>query len=220
MADKEQLARKSGNRTLKIVALITCVSFLYAVIRYNIFGTTPWKDLPLFILNKAISLTAFILFSISYSYDYLNKKIAFFAKSQLDKWVIIEATYSLIIIHIVMSFLLFKPEVYAKFFEVNGTLNNLGSLSMFAGIISFALVWSYKQYSLSNNKDIKQPLISLPGTLNGAILLMLVHLFFMGFNGWMTPEKWYGGMPPISLIAFFFGIVGIFFNYLGKTQKE
>lgn len=37
----------------------------YAVVRYHVAGPVPWKDSPFFILNKGLSLAAFILLDAS-----------------------------------------------------------------------------------------------------------------------------------------------------------
>ena len=42
------------------------------------------------------------------------------------------------------------------------------------------------------------------------------HLVFMGYKGWLNPSGWHGGMPPISLVAFAFFIVGYGANLLGR----
>jgi len=30
---------------------------------------------------------------------------------------------------------------------------------------------------------------------------VVVHLVAMGFKGWLTPQEWQGGIPPVSLVA-------------------
>ena len=47
--------------TLISAALIFGVA--YAVVRYHVAGPVPWKDFPFFILNKGISLSAFVSMS-------------------------------------------------------------------------------------------------------------------------------------------------------------
>ncbi len=43
----------------------------------------------------------------------------------------------------------------------------------------------------------------------GRMILILgaVHVFFMGYAGWMTPQDWPGYMPPITIISFVVAIV-------------
>jgi hypothetical protein len=42
------------------------------------------------------------------------------------------------------------------------------------------------------------------------------HLFFMGYQGWLKPAGWHGGMPPISLVAFTFFVVAYIINLVGR----
>jgi Na+/proline symporter len=49
-----------------------------------------------------------------------------------------------------------------------------------------------------------------------AMVLGAVHLVFMGYQGWMTPSGWHGGIPPISMVAIAFFVVGYAANLLGR----
>ena len=53
-------------RILTEIVIILVLSMTYAVLRYNILGTVPLKDIPLFILNKAVSLSSLILLTASF----------------------------------------------------------------------------------------------------------------------------------------------------------
>jgi hypothetical protein len=48
-----------------------------------------------------------------------------------------------VLIHALMSFMLFSPSVYAKFFLDNGSLTLLAGLSMLFGILGFVVLWGY-----------------------------------------------------------------------------
>jgi hypothetical protein len=45
--------------------------------------------------------------------------------------------FLLVLIHVLMSVLLFSPAIYGKFFDSNITLTLTAGLSMFAGIVAF-----------------------------------------------------------------------------------
>jgi len=49
-----------------------------------------------------------------------------------------------------------------------------------------------------------------------ALLLGGLHVFFMGYSGWLVPAGWNGGLPPISLVAFLFFIGGYLLNLFGR----
>ncbi len=34
-----------------------------------------------------------------------------------------------------------------------------------------------------------------------ALTLVVVHLVVLGTRGWLAPQGWHGGIPPVSLVA-------------------
>ena len=34
-----------------------------------------------------------------------------------------------------------------------------------------------------------------------ALALVVVHLVVLGVKGWLAPQGWHGGIPPVSLVA-------------------
>ena len=53
------------NAAAKLIFGVLAVAVAYAVLRYHIAGPVPWKDLPFYILNKGLSLAAFVLIASS-----------------------------------------------------------------------------------------------------------------------------------------------------------
>jgi hypothetical protein len=203
----------------RIVAVTFLASLAYAVLRYHLFGPVPWKDLPFFILNKAFALCAFILLTVNYSLGPLSKLGANIPDGWLSARKALGMTgFVVVLFHALMSFMLFKPAVFARFFEKDGTLTLLAGISMLAGILAFVVLWGINlsfQTKLSEDKAFIK-FISSRRFLLAAMLLGAVHLFFMGYEGWLTPAKWHGGMPPISLVAFAFFVVGYVINLFGR----
>lgn len=78
---------KTKTRVLAVVSIVALFSLGYAILRYNIFGSVPWKEIPLYIMNKAISFTAIILFTISYSIKYQNRQGSGISKKSLAKTI-------------------------------------------------------------------------------------------------------------------------------------
>ena len=123
-----------------------------------------------------------------------------------------------VLIHVLMSFLLFTPAVYAKFFLADGTLTLFAGLSMLFGVLAFVFLWAYNmsfQTFLREDKAFIQFITSRRFMLF-SLLLGAIHLFFMGFEGWLKPAGWHGGLPPISLVSFAFFLLGYGMNLLGR----
>jgi hypothetical protein len=204
---------KSKKHAALVILFVFLFSTVYAVLRYNIAGGVLWSRFPMFVLNKSISLTGFILLIISYSYS--DRKNTIFGK-ELLKHVGISG-FLLILLHAVLSLLLFRPSVYPKFFDQNEWLTTAAGISVLTGVIAAVLMWIYNMsftilYKEKITTQLKQNII------NSAMLLSGFHLFFMGYKGWFTPEKWFGKLPPISLIAFIFFVIGMGINFFNGKK--
>jgi len=202
-----------------IIAIVMIFGLAYAILRYHIAGPVPWKDFPFFILNKGISLSAFILLTCNFSFGPLNNLGVKVPEGWLNARKAMGMTgFLLVLIHALMSFLLFKPAMYGKFFEADGTLTLLAGLSMLGGILAFVVLWAY---NLSFQTFLREDrvfilFITSRKFLLFALLLGAAHLFFMGYSGWLKPSDWHGGLPPISLVAFVFFVAGYVVNLLGR----
>ena len=89
---------------------------------------------------------------------------------------------------------------------------------MLGGILAFVVLWGYNlsfQTFLREDKAFIQVLTSRRFLLL-AMLFAAAHLVFMGYEGWLNPAGWNGGLPPISLVAFTFFLVGYLINLFGR----
>ena len=191
----------------------------YAVVRYHLAGPVPWKDLPFFILNKGISLSALVLLVLNFGLGPLRSLGVNVPDSWLNARKALGMTgFLLALIHALMSFMLFSPSVYGKFFEADGTLTLMAGLSMLGGVLAFVVLWAYNmsfQTFLREDQAFIRVITSRNFMLS-AMLLTAAHLLFMGYEGWLNPSGWHSGIPPISLVAFMFFAVGYLVNIFGR----
>ena len=203
--------------TITLVTLL--LSIAYAVLRYHIMGPVPWKDFPFYILNKGLCLAAFVVLTLNFSLGPLNKLGFPVPQGWLMARKALGMTgFLLVLIHALMSFLLFRPAVYQQFFEANDTLNLVGGLSMLAGVLGFVILWGY---NLSFQTFLREDhafiaFITSRRFMLFALILGGLHLFFMGYQGWLNPAGWHGGLPPISLVAFTIFAIGYAINLVGR----
>ena len=165
------------------IILITCIlSIGYAVLRYHILGPVPWKDLPFFILNKGIALSAFVLLTFNFSFGPLKNLGVNVPAGLLDARKALGMTgFLLVLIHSFMSFLLFKSDVYGKFFQQDGTLTLIGGLSMLGGVLSFVILWVYSLSFITHLRDDEKFIkaITSENFLLPVMLFGLIHIFFL-----------------------------------------
>jgi len=202
-----------------IIAIVMFFGLAYAIVRYHIVGPVPWKDFPFFILNKGISLSAFILLTCNFGFGPLKNLGINVPEGWLNARKALGMTgFLLVLIHALISFMLFSPSVYGKFFEADGTLTLLAGLSMLGGVLAFVVLWAF---NLSFQTHLREDqafirFITSRKFLLFAMLLGAAHVFFMGYEGWLNPSGWHGGMPPVSLVAFVVFSVGYVVNLFGR----
>ena len=217
MATSESEVRQ--NSASSLIATVLMFSLAYAVVRYHIAGPVPWTDFPFFILNKAISLAAFILLALNFGLGPLNNLGVGVSEGWLNARRAMGMTgFLLVLIHALMSFMLFSPAVYGQFFEQDGTLTLLAGISMLGGVLGFVVLWAYNmsfQTHLREDKAFIQFITSRKFLLF-ALTLGGVHLVFMGFDGWINPASWHGGIPPVSLVAITVFVAAYVANVLGR----
>jgi DMSO/TMAO reductase YedYZ heme-binding membrane subunit len=202
-----------------IITVVILLSIGYAIVRYHIVGPVPWKDFPFFILNKGISLAAFIMLTCNFGFGPLKNLGVNVPASWLNARKALGMTgFLLVLIHALISFMLFSPAIYAKFFEDNGTLTLFGGLSMLGGVLAFVVLWGYNmsfQTHLREDKAFIQFITSRKFLL-WAMLLGAAHVVFMGYEGWLNPSGWQGGIPPVSLVAISIFVIGYIANLFGR----
>ena len=213
----EDIEHKSSAKMIIFVTLF--LSLIYVVLRYHIFGGVSWEEFPLFILNKGLSLAGFLLITYNFSFGPIKNIGVKVPDSWLDaRNTLAMIGFLLLLLHALISFLLFSPEYYAEFFEENGKLTLLASLSILFGVVGFVLLWminmTFQTYMREN--DIFVKFISSRSFLLAALTLGGLHLALMGYKGWLTPALWHGGLPPVSLLAFFFFAAGYLANVWGR----
>jgi len=177
-----------ARRTLLIVLAAT---FVYASVRYNVFGDVPWSQLPLYVSNKAISWTAVTLLALAY----LSRGKQFASECGVLGLL-------LAIAHVLMTPPIQSPAYYNKFYAGQHLTVTIEA-SLLAGVIAVIVL-------------VFPGVASIPGVRASigeerwlrwlragywALALTALHCALQGWSGWFTPAKWPGYMPPITLIA-------------------
>jgi DMSO/TMAO reductase YedYZ heme-binding membrane subunit len=92
---------------------------------------------------------------------------------------------------------------FGKYFAEDGRLNLQSEVAMAVGVVALFFLMAPAITTLP----------MMPKALGGkrwkrgqragyiALILVVVHLVFLGLKGWMAPKGWPSMMPPISLIA-------------------
>ena len=203
----------------RIILITTVLSVGYAILRYNIFGDVPWKDVPIFVLNKGISLASFILLVLSFSLGPMRNLGILISDKLLEARKSIGMVGLMyVVVHLVMSLCILNPRYYSNFFVEDTTLSLSGGLSLLAGVLGFALLGIHHVSFKENIKKVYRIIASINSKkiIIGTIFFIGIHVFFIGFTRWTAVNEWHGGLPPISLLSFTVFFLGFLINLLGR----
>lgn len=194
---------KSHDR--RLVAWVVGLSTAYATVRYNGFKGVPWSDWPHFIGNKILALSALALIAIAV----LRLTVA----RPLPIRRLMATGSAMALIHTLLSFGLFQPAYFDKFF-VGAKLSVAGGVSLLAAAIAMGwLNWGKGQPGSSASAN-SAPLLA------GIAFLSGVHAGLPSVSSWLQPRTWPGGLPPITLISFILGIVAAVAAARGRRLRS
>ncbi len=204
--------------TRRIIIFVILFSAIYAMLRYHIFKGVEWSHFPLFIMNKILSLSGFLLLVASLALEPVYRKQG--ATWLTTRKFLGRTGMVLIIIHIMISFLLFRPEIYDKFFRVDGSINAIGEWSMLMGALGIAAyLIMHNTFSKPEEGNNFQKMVMSPAFGITALTLSALHVAIMGFEGWLTPREWHGGMPSITLVAVTVFVAGLIVFLVGQEKN-
>lgn len=176
----------------RLAAGVLAASLAYAVLRYNVFGTVAWEQLPLFVANKAIAVTGLVLLGLS--------RLVADRERRKDLGLV---GLAFTLVHVLLSFVIIAPMYLPKQFTQAGTLRWGAETSLLAGAIATVLLLSLAYATLQKPIERHAHATSLlPGIARVMLLLVAVHAAALGYTVWLDVAGWPGAMPPITLWSF------------------
>ena len=189
--------------TLKL-SLVLVATIAYATIRYNYFGPVSVENIPVYILNKAIAFASagYLLLAAWNAFKQCGEKVAYWGK----------ISYYMVIVHVVLSVSIFNPLYFGKFFYENDKMNVWGEMLILTGALAM-FTYYYIPKALGNLTHLKALHIF-------SAFFMALHAFFLGARGWLKPEGWHGGLPPITMLSFILAVSSFVLFSIAKHKKK
>ena len=199
----------SGWRKSTIIFFIIFVfTFAYALLRYNVVRNVSIDQIPLYIANKAISLTATIMIGFSFLLGPLTRfwPKKFEHKLYLRKYLGVYG-FGIAALHAIMSLAIFSPSYYSRYFnETTGKMTFGGETAILMGIFAFLVFAAIAVTSLPSVEEKMHPdqwkFVQRLGYL--AFFFVLLHVAVLGYKGWLNSESYSYGLISISLITALF----------------
>jgi hypothetical protein len=190
----------------RLVAGVFLASLAYAVVRYNVFSTVDWQQLPVFVTNKAVSVAALVLLGISR---------VVVEKARRKHLGLVGAAFAAL--HVVLSLMVLEPAYLPKLYLPSALMTGNAELSMLAGAVATVLLGWLLYVTLERPLDVQSSGVSLVRGLGRFVLVLVAaHVAFIGWSGWLDVAKWPGHLPPITLWSF---AIAVGFCLLPKARR-
>ena len=206
--------------SIYITLVIFALTWIYAIMRYNVHKGYEWFHLPIQVTNKAVCWTALYNFALCQVPGIIGRCYNLYVGKMHMKpnWLIAGfhirkplgvISLWLLGIHITMSMLLFNPKYYGKFFidpeASSSKLNRIGEASFFFAIFGaglYAIMGVCSLPSVGNNLTRKAWEFVYGPIAWFALAFGTLHVLIMGVKGWVVKKNvWPGDMPPITMIS-------------------
>ncbi len=201
------------NRDTFIITVVILLSWIYALVRYNIFKHVDFAHLPLYVTNKSFALSAVILICIS---TLKNEKFGRDFSIYLNT-----AGYLLGLTHLLISTTILNPTYFPDLFAKE-KLSVLGEMGLLFGIFTFIIFTFLIIFSVT--RDYYRNLFKQIFTINFlnlvALTFLSAHALLIGIKNWPAPQTWPGFLPPISLLGFIASSITILKRLSLPAQKS
>lgn len=190
VAQGEATAPASSDTAAAWTIGLFAASIGYATLRYNVIKGVDWSDWPTYTLNKALGTTAILLLLVAtINLGRAGKPVA----------GLLFATSIFAVGHSLLSLALLDPIYYAIFYT-DRKLTPLAGASLAIGGLCMAAFEAGGRRSVVWSQPIRHRWLA--SLAFGAGL----HAALPGVAGWLEPQRWPGGLPPITLLAFLAGL--------------
>ena len=179
------------NRDRQLILLLFLVGMTYSVLRYIVFKGVSPEQIPLYIVNKAVSVTGLILIGI-----------ATLTKGERRR-NLGTCGFLFVLLHVLLSLSILNPDYFAKFYSETGVMHWYAELSLATGALAMVFLFRLANEP-PNGTDCSQSLI--PGAGRWVLALTAAHVGFMGYTSWSDVGHWPGMLPPITLLAFLLAV--------------
>lgn len=184
-------------RAYLLSAAVLLVTFIYAMLRYNVLKGVEWQILPLYTLNKALAWTGLSLLAFVFSIKPLNLKGFLKAHWLESRKHLGKIAFNLAGLHAIWTLLLLRTEFGMRFIWQDDAIRAEGIVSIILGSLALGLLaWYSKQAGSKNSRPflfVRAPLILLT--------IAAIHTAIWGVSTWFTPSIWPGYLPPITLLS-------------------
>jgi hypothetical protein len=200
---------------MKTIVLLYVASVIYSSIRYVVFAPKNLENLPVFVVNKGISMAAALCFAMGFLQAFRQGR-GTLVGIEPGSWF--RAGVFGAIWHVPMSLAILKPAYFKEFFHpvteanLHPRMTFSGEMVFMFGGLALALVYLLLKPQWS---PIARWWLSL-----GAMVVLLFHVVAMGYCRGLNINASHAYLPPMWLLSAIGIAVGIVWILRSKPSAE
>jgi hypothetical protein len=175
---------------MKYVLVLYIVGTIYAIIRYVAFSPENISNLPIFIINKGVSMSAALCFAMGFLQQLRSKQGLAIS---VDPGLWFRAGVFGAIVHIPISLAILRPAYFPEFFADGDRLKFAGEVVFLFGGLTAAGIFLLLRPSWNAHT---RWLLSI-----GAMLTLITHVLAMGYCRGLNINRSHAYLPPMWLLS-------------------
>jgi hypothetical protein len=200
------------------IVLLFAAAIVYSAVRYVVFAPKNLGNLPVFVVNKGVSMAAALAFSIAFITLWQRarrERLGQSTNNTIEPVAWFRAGVFGTIWHIPMSLAILEPTYFKEFFlsaEQGGRLNLNGEFVFMFGGLAAGSVYLLTRQTWSG---IHRWWLSV-----AMMSVLLGHVAFMGSARGLNINASHAYLPPMWLLSLIGIALGLVFLLLSKPKAE
>lgn len=192
---------------MRNVAWLYVAALVYAVVRYVVFAPKNLDHLPVFVVNKGVSMAAALCFVAGFWAQWRRSR----GKSNgTDPGTWFRAGVFGAVAHIPMSLAILRPDYFAEFFAGNRLSFNGEAIVLFGGLTAGTVYLLGR----ANWTPRQRWWLSL-----GSVAVLAGHTLCMGIARGLNINASHAYLPPMWLLSLVGVVAGAWFLLLSRPPK-
>jgi hypothetical protein len=188
-----------------IAALYLC-SMIYSAVRYVVFMPDNLANLPVFVLNKGISMAAALCFAIAFCQQWRRQRRAAVTVEPIT-WF--RAGVVGVVAHIPMSLAILRPSYFREFFAGDRLSLNGEAVFLFGALTAGGI----HLLTRTNWTPLHRWWLSL-----ATMSLLFSHTLFMGIARGLNINRSHAYLPPMWLLSLIGIAMGLGFVLMSRPR--
>jgi len=213
LAEAHASGPESRSHDVKTIILLYAASVVYSAVRYIVFAPKNIENLPVFVVNKGVSMAAALCFAVGFLQALRQKRGTLI---QVDPTTWFRAGVFGAIWHIPMSLAILRPGYFKEFFhaateaDLNPRMTFAGEMVFLFGGLTAAMVYLLIKPTLA---PMTRWWLSL-----AAMATLLTHVLAMGYCRGLNINASHAYLPPMWLLSAIGVTVGLVWVLRGRPS--